>query len=93
MEKENEGCLGTKQKYDNIYVDKRKQMTSRCQNDKIEQWVMHWSFKHEVLGAILRRKNKKFFRFLIVSDDLIKLSYLLHDDQLTILSKNPFNNV
>ena len=66
-------------------------MRSRWQNDKLEQWVMHWAFKHEVLGSILSRKNDKFFPCLI--DDLIKHSYLLHDDQFTTLSKNPFNIV
>ena len=41
IKKKNGGFLGTKQKYDNIYVDKHKQMRSRWQNDKLEQWVMH----------------------------------------------------
>ncbi len=68
-------------------------MTSRWQNERIEQWALHWLFKHKVLGAILSRKNEKFFPCLIVFDDLIKHSYLLYDDQFTNISKNPFNNV
>ena len=34
-------------------------------------------------------KKKKFFPCLIVCDVYIKHYYLLHDDQLTILSRNP----
>ena len=33
------------------------------------------------------QKKEKFFTCLIVSDDLIKHSYLVHDDQFTILKK------
>ena len=68
-------------------------MKSRWQSDKLKQLVMHWAFKHDVLGSILSRKNEKFFPCLIVFDDLIKHSYLVHDDHFKILGKNPFNNV
>ena len=38
-------------------------------------------------------QEKEMFSCLIVSDYLIKQSSLLNDDQFTILSKIPFNNV
>ena len=37
------------------------------------------------------QKMKSFFPSLIVYDVLTLLSYLLQDDQLTIISRNPFN--
>ena len=50
-----------KQKYDNICNGKHKQMRSSWQNDMLEQWVMHWAFKQDVLGSILGLKIEKFF--------------------------------
>ncbi len=39
----------------NIKEDKNKEMRSRRQIDKLEQWVMHRAVKDEVLGSILGR--------------------------------------
>ena len=61
IEKENKGCLETIQQYDNIWIDKQKQMRNSWQNDMLEQRVMHWAFEHEVLGSILGLKKWKFF--------------------------------
>ncbi len=54
---ENGGYLGTKKIYENIYINKHKQIRINWQTDKLEQWVLHLAFKHEVLGSILTRKN------------------------------------
>ena len=47
-------------------------------NDKLEQWVMHWAVKDDVLGPILGFKYKNFFPFLIVSIIQLKHFYLFH---------------
>ena len=61
MEKENKGCLETIQQYDIIWIDKQKQMINNWWNDMLEQWVLHWAFKHEVLGSIFGLKKWKVF--------------------------------
>ena len=61
MEKENKGGLETIQQYDIIWIDKQKQMRNSWQNDMLEQWVMHWAIKQEVLGSILGLKKWKVF--------------------------------
>ena len=53
-----------KRKFDNIAEDKPKQMRNSRRNDKLEQWVMHWAFKDDVLGLILGCKKQKVF-FLV----------------------------
>ena len=56
------GCLGKKQKCENIKVDNCKQMRSSWQNDKLEQLVMQRDVKDEVLGSSLgSNKHKVFF--------------------------------
>ena len=37
--KREKSCLGSKRRFENLKEDKRKQMRSRRQNDKLEQWV------------------------------------------------------
>ena len=68
-----------KQKFENIKEDKNKQMRRSRQKDKLEQWVMNWAVKDEVLRSILRSdKQKIIFPLLIVSVIQIKHSYLFH---------------
>ena len=68
-----------KQKFENIKEDKYKQMRWSRQKDKLEQWVMNWAVKNEVLGSILRSdKQKIIFPLLIVSVMQIKHSYLFY---------------
>ena len=51
-----------KQKFENVWEDKYKQMRRSRQNNKLEQWVLNWAVKDEVLGPILRSdKQKDFF--------------------------------
>ncbi len=45
---------------DNICNGKHKQIRSSWQNDMLKQWVMHWAFKHDVLGSIHGLKIEKF---------------------------------
>ena len=54
-------CLGMKQNIENIKEVKYKQMRRNSQNDKLEQWVMHWAVKDVVLGSILGRNKQKVF--------------------------------
>ena len=58
------GCLGKKQKCENIKVDKCKQMRSSWQSDKLEQSVMHSDVKDEVLGSNLGSNKHKVFLHL-----------------------------
>ena len=68
-----------KQKFENIKEDKYKQMRRNKQKDKLEQWLMNWAVKDEVVGSILPcNKQKKIFQLLIVSVKQIKHSYLFH---------------
>ena len=46
-----------KRNFKNIEEDKYKQMRSRRQNEKLEQWVWRTADKDEVLGSILGRNN------------------------------------
>ena len=72
-------CQGMKQKLENINEVKYKQMRWSRQKDKLEQWVMNWEVKNEVLGSILRSdKQKIIFLLLIVSVMQIKHSYLYY---------------
>ena len=72
-------CQGMKQKLENINEVKYKQMRWSRQKDKLEQWVMNWAVKNEVLGSILRSdKQKIIFLLLIVSVMQIKHSYLYY---------------
>ena len=77
--KREQSCLGIKRKFENIKVDKNKQMRSSRQIDKLEQLVMHRAVKNEVLGSILRsNKQSFFFPPLVVSVVQIKHSYVFH---------------
>ena len=68
-----------KQKFENIKEVKYKQMRWSRQKDKLEQWVMNWAVKNEVLGSILRSDKQKItFPLLIVSVMQIKHSYLYY---------------
>ena len=73
----------------NKKVDKYKQMRSSRQIDKLEQWVMHWAVKDEVLGLILGSDKQKVFFHLYLS-----LLYRVSNqvcfiiNQLTMRSRN-----
>ena len=54
-------CLGMKQNIENIKEVKYKLMRRSSQNDKLEQWVMHWAVKDVVLGSILGSNKQKVF--------------------------------
>ncbi len=45
----------------NIKVDKYKQIRSSRQNEKLEQWLMHWAVKDEVKGMNLGSNTLKVF--------------------------------
>ena len=53
-----------KRKFENIKEDKPKQLRNSRQNDKLDQLVMHWALKDDVLGLILGYKKQKVF-FLV----------------------------
>ena len=47
--------------YDNICVEKHKQMRSNWQNDMLEHCVMHWAFNYAVVGSFPGLKILKVF--------------------------------
>ena len=72
-------CLEMKQIIENIKEDKCKLKRRSSQNDKLEQWIMHWAVKDEVLGSILgSNKQRVFFHFLMSLLYRLKHSKLFH---------------
>ncbi len=85
-------CLGTKQKCKNIKVDKYKQIRSSRQNDKLEQWVMHWAAKDKVPGSNLGSNKQKVFSTFncpcytdeqFLSDSILIITQLKAENLLT----------
>ncbi len=65
-------------------------MRSSRQNDKSEQWVMHWAVKDEVLRSILGSKKQKFwFHLYLYLLYWLSIQVCLIINQFTIKSKTP----
>ena len=74
-----------KRKFENIKEDKPKQMRNGRQNDKLDQLVMHWAFKDDVLGASVGCKKTKDI-FL----NSLRINNCFFTNQFTFHRKNSF---